>query len=66
MFKDIKADATTNKVGTAIISASVAGGIIYGMFVRKSGFWGTFGYALGFGLAGLAVSTAVAQATKKA
>ena len=64
MFNEVKTNATNNKIGTAITTAAVAGGIVYGI-VRKKGFWGVFGYAIGFGLAGLAISTAIAQGIKK-
>jgi hypothetical protein len=65
MFNNIKTDNTSNKVGTVITSGAIAGGIILGI-VKKKGFWGTFAYAMGFGLAGLAVSMAAGQIIKKA
>lgn len=64
MFNNIKTEAASNKVGTVITSTAIGGGIILGI-VKKKGFWGTFSYALGFGLAGLAISMAAAQVIKK-
>lgn len=64
MFDNVRSTAATNKVSTAITSTAIAGGILYGI-IKKKPFWGTFAYAFGFGLAGLAISTAIAQATKK-
>ena len=65
MFNNIKTEAASNKVGTVITSTAIGAGIIVGI-VKKKSFWGTFGYALGFGLAGLAISMAAAQVIKKA
>jgi len=64
MFDNIRSQATTNKVSTAITSTAIAGGILYGI-IKKKGFGGTFAYALGFGLVGIAVSTVIAQTAKK-
>ena len=62
MFSDITSTAETNKIATGITSAAVAGGIIFAI-VKKKSFWGIFGYAIGFGLAGLAVGMVVEQFT---
>lgn len=64
MFSEIRQTSNATKIGTAITSAAVGTGIIIGI-VKKSGFWGTFAWAMGLGLAGVAVSTAVAQINKK-
>lgn len=63
MFDNIVSTAETNKIGTGITSLGVASGIIYGIYKKKS-FWGTFGYAVGLGLAGIALSTVVSQFSK--
>ncbi len=65
MFNNIKTEAAGNKVSTVITSLAVGGGIILGIAKKKS-FMGTFAYAFGFGLAGLAISMAAAQIIKKA
>ncbi len=62
MFSNITTAAEGNKIGTTVVGLGIAGGIVFGI-VKKKGFWGTFGYAVGFGLAGLAVSTVVGQLT---
>lgn len=62
MFTNITTAAEGNKIGTTIVGLSIAGGIVFGI-AKKKGFWSTFGFAIGFGLAGLAVSTVVGQLT---
>lgn len=64
MFSEIRQTSNATKVGTAITSAAVATGIVIGV-VKKKGFWGTVAWAMGLGLAGVAVSTALAQISKK-
>ena len=64
MFTSIKSSYATNKVTTAIVGTSVASGIIYSLAKKKS-VWGVVGYTLAFALAGVAISVAVAQVTKK-
>lgn len=63
MFKNIRSESTTNKIGTAVTSIAVGAGIIVGI-VKKKGFFGTLAFAVGFGLAGIAVSTAISQLKK--
>ncbi len=55
MFSSVSADSSTYKAKTIIVGAAVSGGIIYGM-VKHKGFWGTLGIAIGFGIAGVAIS----------
>ena len=65
LFSNVTNAATTHEVSTVIIGAGVAGGIIFGI-VKKSGFWGTLGYTIAFGVAGVAVSAVVSQFTNNA
>lgn len=62
MFDNIASEAQTNKIATGITSAGVASGVLYGIF-KKKGFWGTFGFAVAGGIAGLALGMVVEQFT---
>jgi hypothetical protein len=46
----------SEKVSTVLVGAGVAAGVIFGIY-KKSGFLGTFGYVILFGLSGLAIAT---------
>lgn len=62
LFSTITTTAENNKVSAGIVTASVGAGVFFGIY-KKSSFLGTFGYAIGFGIGGLALAMAVSSYT---
>lgn len=56
----MQSDSTTN-LTSVLTSVGIAGGLIYSI-AKKKKFIGVFGYALGFGIAGLIIGIGVDQA----
>lgn len=59
MNEDLTSMTQSEKVNTILVGVGVAGGLLFGI-IKKSGFLGTLGYTVGFGIVG-AVAGAVAS-----
>lgn len=64
MFENITSSAKASSISTGITGFFVAGGIFIGIW-KKKGFWTTFGYGLGLGIVGIALSSAITPVITK-